>query len=62
MFRAPTERRRLAPFRPLQLGRLTQGPHRDPVAEASHRAFLETALTGSAHTVQDIRAAFLAQQ
>jgi len=41
---------------------LTQGPHRDPVAEASHRAFLETALTGSAHTVQDIRAAFLARQ
>ena len=38
------------------------GDARDPVAEASHRAFLETALTGSAHTVQDIRAAFLARQ
>ena len=38
---------------------LTQGPHRDPKAEAGHRAFLETALAGSARTVQEIRAAFL---
>ncbi len=38
---------------------LSQGPHRDPVAEAKHRAFLETALQSSTRSIQDLRTAFL---
>ena len=38
---------------------LSSGPHRNPTAESGHRAFLETALKGSARGVQETRAAFL---
>jgi hypothetical protein len=41
---------------------LSQGTHRNPGAEADHRAFLESALQRPARSVQDIRTAFLASR